>query len=73
MIHTMPLPTIEAGENFAEVGLAAWIAEFGGVDVTEPVGGEDYGPWIGAVRMTDGSVVRVNVDDSGLMWGEIRP
>ena len=67
MNYTMPLPTIEAGENFAEVGLAAWIAEFGGVDVTEPAGRH----WIGDVRMTDGSVVRVNVDDGGLMWGEM--
>ncbi len=71
MNYTMPLPTIEADENFAEVGLAAWNAEFGGVDVTEPVGGEDYGHWIGDVRMTDGSVVRVYVDDGGLMWGEM--
>ena len=33
------MPTIAEGDNWAEIGTAAWIAEYGGIDVTGAHGG----------------------------------
>lgn len=43
----------EAGEDWAEVYTAAWIAEYGGTDVTGRYGEADYTTWVGDVEVGD--------------------
>jgi hypothetical protein len=61
---TIPMPPVPDGENWAEVATAAWIAEHGGVDVTEGTGTEDCTTWAGDVAL-DGVVYRLTVADDG--------
>jgi len=59
----MPTISIDDGDNFAEIGTAAWIAQHGGTDVTYQHGeSDDFGHWVGDVER-DGIVYRLTTTD----------
>lgn len=64
-LTTITLPEFDhSSENFAEVGMGAWIAANGGTDVTGQHGEPDsLGNWIGDVDL-DGTVYRLTVVES---------
>lgn len=70
-IYPIPMPTDPqdySGWNWAEEGTAAWIAEFGGRDVsgqrTDADADMDYTSYVGDVEI-DGTVYRLTCPDDG--------